>query len=313
MGRNTAIFYQLKSKLKEYDAECKIVSASHITELESEYNLLLADSKIDKQFVKKYIRNYIDFSVINENPSILSFIIIATPSPQVDVKFYHNESTYCLKIPPQYSDRIKVTGRIKNIAAQIFKNNGYETFSVVLPKKLLAVHSGLAKYGKNNITYISGMGSYHRLTVFASDLPCDHDYWQDLQLLERCNKCKACQINCPTGAIRDDQFIIKAERCLAYHNEQSESFPKWIESKSHNSIIGCMKCQNICPENKPYKTALNNNVEFSEPETSLILEGISFEHLPEKLQEKICNLSLQRYYKYLSRNIKILIDNNKGN
>jgi epoxyqueuosine reductase len=303
------IYDQLKTELKEYGAECRIVSASHIPDLEAEYNLSLANSQIDKQFLKKSIQDYIDFFVLNKYPAIRSLIIIATPSPQVEVELCHDGTTHCLIIPPHYSDRIKVTGNIKNITSQIFDSNGYRTFSLVLPKKLLAVRSGLAKYGKNNISYVSGMGSYHRLTTFASDLPCDEDSWQNLQLLERCSKCKACQNNCPTAAISADHFLIKAERCITYANEQLEPFPKWIDSRSHNSIIGCMRCQSVCPENKKYKSSLINKDKFSEAETGLILKGFPFEELPEKLQLKLNKLSLKRYYKHLSRNIKVLIEN----
>ena len=303
------IYAQLKTILKDSGAEYRVVSASHIPELESEYYLSLTSLQIDKQFVNKSLLNYIDFSVTKKYPTVQSLLIIATPSPEIELIFNHDEKIYCFNIPPHYSDRLKVTGNIKNITSQIFNTNGYQTFSVVLPKKLLAVHSGLAKYGKNNISYISGMGSYHRLTVFASDLPCDNDSWQEIQMLERCSKCKACQNSCPTGAISADQFLIKAERCLTYYNEQLEPFPNWIDPKSHNSIIGCMKCQNICPENKNYKSVLLKKEEFSKTETSLILDGIPFEQLPERLQLKISNLSLLRYYKHLPRNVKILIEN----
>jgi epoxyqueuosine reductase len=302
------IYDQLKTELKEYGAECRMVSASHIPELESEYNFSLANSKIDKQFLKTCIQNYIDFTVLKKYPSICSLFIIATPSPEVEIEFCHDGTTHCLIIPPHYSDRLKVTGNIKNMTSQIFESNGYRTFSVVLPKKLIAVHSGLAIYGKNNISYVSGMGSYHRLTVFASDLPSDEDSWQNLQLLERCSKCKACQNNCPTAAIGADHFIISAERCLTYVNEQLEPFPKWLDSKSHNSIIGCMRCQSICPENIKYQSSEENKDKFSETETSLILKGFPFEKLPANLQLKLHKLSLKRYYKHLARNIKVLIE-----
>jgi epoxyqueuosine reductase len=153
------------------------------------------------------------------------------------------------------------------------------------------------------------MGSYHRLTVFATDLPCKYDPWQNLQILERCSKCKACLHNCPTGAISGDNFLIKAERCLTLFNERLAPFPNWIDPKSHNSVIGCMRCQITCPENKEYKSVLVKENFFSETETNLILKGSPFEELPEVLQLKINNLSLKRYYKHLSRNIKVLIEN----
>ena len=167
------IWNQLNTRLKAYGAVCGIVSACNIPELGSEYNRSLTCPEIDKQFVKKSIDNYIDFSIIATYPSIQSLIIIATPSPEIEVEFQHDERIYNLRIPPHYSDRIKVKRNIRDITSQIFDENGYRTFSIVFPKKLLAVRCGLAKYGKNNLSYVAGMGSYHRLTAFASDLPCE--------------------------------------------------------------------------------------------------------------------------------------------
>ena len=141
---NMEIYDQLKSELKEYGAECRLVSASHIHELEAEYSLSLANSQVDKQFLRTDIQNYIDFSVLKKYPAICTLIIIATPSPEVEVEFCYEGTTHCLIIPPHYSDRLKVTDRIKDITSLIFYRNGYRTFSVVLPKKLLAVRSGLA-------------------------------------------------------------------------------------------------------------------------------------------------------------------------
>jgi len=309
MEKSIDIFRNLETGLKEFGAECRIISASHIPELVSEYNISILSQQIDKQFVKGNIQNYIDFTVFDRYPTIQSLIIIATPSPEIEVKFKLDEKIRSLKIPPHYSDRQKVTGNIRRITSQLFDENGYRTFSIVLPKKLLAVRSGLARYGKNNISYVSGMGSYHRLTAFASDLPCMQDSWQQQQILDRCSKCKACLHNCPTGAISEDQFLIKAERCLTFFNERSGTFPDWIDPKSHNSIVGCMRCQNICPENKKYKSVQVKETIFSDRETSLILKGSPFEELPEILQLKISDLGIGRYYKQFSRNIQMLIDN----
>lgn len=309
MEKALDIFKNLETRLKEYGAECRTISAGHIPELESEYQMSLSGQQVDKQFVKGSIRNYIDFSASEKHPTIRSLVIIATPSPEVEIKFNLHEKIYSLIIPPHYSDRIKVTGNSRKITSQIFDENGYRTFSIVFPKKLLAVRSGLAKYGKNNISYVPGMGSYHRLTVFATDLQCTYDSWQDLQILDRCSRCKACLNNCPTGAICGDQFILKAERCLTYFNERSAPFPDWIDPKSHNSIVGCMRCQNVCPENQKFKSVSEEEIIFSETETNLILKDTPYDELPEKLKLKVNHLCLERYYKQLSRNMRVLVEN----
>lgn len=307
------IYSRFQSRIKDYGAECRLVSINHIQELESEYNKPIKESLIDKQFFETYINGYIDFTIKEKYPSALSIIIIATPSPQVDLKLQIKGKEFWFKIPPIYSDRIEVTDRIKKITSEIFEENGYHTFPIVLPKKLIAVKSGLAKYGKNNLAYVKGIGSYHRLTLFATDLPCESDSWQNAQMLDRCKKCSACKKNCPTLAIRDNNFVISAERCLTYFNEQSGQFPDWINSSSHNCIIGCIKCQEICPENKDHISESKFKEEFDEKETYLIMNNIPYEELPEDLRTKINNLCLKYYYKHLSRNILPLIENYKSN
>ncbi len=303
------IFSLFQSRIKDYGAKCKMVSINHIEELESEYNKPINDSLVNKSLYDKYIKDYFDFSIKEKHPLVNSLIIIATPSPQTDLKLKIADKDFWVKIPPTYSDRIEITDRIKKITSDIFNNNGYKTFPIILPKKLIAVKSGLAKYGKNNLAYVEGMGSYHRLTLFATDLHCDNDSWQDVETLDRCKRCLACQKNCPTSAINGDNFVIHAERCLTFFNEQPEQFPDWISSSAHNSIIGCMKCQEICPENKLYATNTKIKAEFDEKETSMILNNISFNELPQELQTKLDNLCLKYYYKKLARNITQLIDN----
>ena len=304
------IFQQLSIKLKEHSAQCSIISADHIPELESEIVRLYKDSFIDEEFYRKYLLDYFYFSIAEKQSSIQSLIIIATPSPPINIKFNINRSVFRFKIPPTYSDKIIVNGNIKNITSQLFDDNGYKTIPVVLPKKLIAVHSGLAKFGKNNICYVPGMGSYNRITLFGSDLPCIHDYWQELKILDQCNNCKACLNHCPTNAIEDDKFIINAVRCLTHYNEQIDPFPEWIENKWHNSIVGCMRCQDICPVNQKDVDIPEKEDEFSNSETNLILKGGSFEELPIELQVKIKNLCMDHYYHQISRNLAVLIDMN---
>jgi epoxyqueuosine reductase len=37
--------------------------------------------------------------------------------------------------------------------------------------KRLAVRSGLARYGRNNVTYVEGMGSFLELSASLTDMP----------------------------------------------------------------------------------------------------------------------------------------------
>ena len=133
------IFSQFQTKIKDYGAKCKMVSINRIEELESEFNKQINNSLVDKNLYESYINDYIDFSIKERYPLVDSLIIIATPSPQVDLKFKIGDKDFWFKIPPMYSDRTEVTGRIKKITANMFGDNGYKTFSIVLPKKMVAV------------------------------------------------------------------------------------------------------------------------------------------------------------------------------
>jgi epoxyqueuosine reductase len=74
-------------------------------------------------------------------------------------------------IPPTYASSIdqKVIATLD----QFLSSNSYHLKAVRLPEKLLAVRSGLAQYGKNNISYIPDVGSFYRTVVFVSNVPCE--------------------------------------------------------------------------------------------------------------------------------------------
>jgi epoxyqueuosine reductase len=240
------------------------------------------------------------------NTAIKSLCIVATPSPRNIIKFEYEDSYINVEVPPIYVDRKEVLNNIKSITSHLFSKFGYKTFPVILPKKSLSVHSGLAKYGKNNLVYVEGMGSYHRLTAFASDIPCDIGEWYELSHLETCHSCGACEKSCPTKAINNKDFVIDADKCIAFYNEQSEPFPDWINPSWHNSLIGCLICQNVCPYNRAYKQYKKVIAAFTKRETILITNQIPFCQLSEDLQKKLRSLSLDIYYDKISRNLEML-------
>ena len=177
--------------------------------------------------------------------------------------------------------------RIKSLLQNILVFNDYWLHEVTLPEKLLATRSGLAKYGKNNITYVEGMGSFVALRVFVSDMPPGRSEWSEPQVMKACNRCKACLNECPTGAIVADRFLVHAERCLTFFNEGSEEFPGWINRSWHNSLVGCMKCQLVCPVNKLFFNWVEDGEDFDETETRLILDKVGAERLPRETVHKL--------------------------
>jgi epoxyqueuosine reductase len=209
-------------------------------------------------------------------------------------------------VPPTYD--YSVNQYALELLTRTLEPDGYRVAPGTVPLKLLAVRTGLAAYGRNNITYVPGMGSYHRLMAFFSDLPAGEDIWLEPASVERCTTCTACIQACPTKAIAGDRFLLHAERCISFLNEHEGGFPDWVDPSWHNCVVGCMLCQSICPENRRLTQAVETGPTFAEEETALLLRGASFDRLPTELAQKLESLSLVEYLNVLPRNLKALFD-----
>lgn len=302
---------ELNQHLANTDFKSSIISTQHLPDLQRDLGNLLEQGILNRDFYDKIISRYnlyFNFEPPTDFPMAKSIIITAALQPQVSVKFQLSDKTYCVIIPPTYlQDTDK---EALNILSLYLGKYGYKIYTAKLPVKLLAVHSGLASYGRNNIAYIDGWGSFFRLKAFFSDIPCSEDNWQEVRMMESCNKCVACISKCPTGAIRQDRFLISAEKCLTFLNEKSDNFPEWVNPVWHNCLIGCMRCQDVCPANKDYTEYIVSGGEFSEEETLIMLKGVSKDKLSLETIEKLKKLCLLDEYNILQRNLEVLIRKN---
>jgi len=283
----------------------KIVSIGHIRELEAEILARLRKGLLDAEVYRNYMASF-DFTCHRKFRNARSLIIASAPQPQMRVTFLREEKSYAVIIPPTYS--YGTDYEVATLLKAYLEPRGYQLKRVRLPEKLLAVRSGLAKYGKNNITYVEGMGSFHRPVVFISDVPSTENGWEEPLVLDQCENCHACEKACPTNAIGSDRFQLYAERCLTFHNERANDFPDWLSSAWHNSLVGCMICQKVCPANKNFVKRIENGASFNLEETDLILSGVSEERLPRKTVEKLKEHGIMEYYHSLARNLRALIE-----
>lgn len=288
----------------------KIVSADHIPDLRKGVHKLQEQNLLDPYFYEEY-KSYFEFAPEVDFPQIRSLFIISVPVPQFEANFHWNNKVFSLLIPSTYLYGLKIINQMIELVSEILEPSGYKVAYASLPQKTLAVRCGLAEYGRNNITYVSGMGSFHRLTTLYSDFPTEEDNWQELQMMDLCKECSACTRKCPTGAIPTDRFLLRAERCITFHNEQPGEipFPEWIDPKGHNCLVGCLHCQKVCPANKKVINWTEPGPEFSEEETTLILDGKGYDNLPIGTKEKIEKFDLVNYYEVLPRNLSPLFKN----
>jgi epoxyqueuosine reductase len=238
--------------------------------------------------------------------SVRSIFITAAPQPQLRIGFQFPQGAKYFVLPPTYV--YATDDAIKKLILEVVGPSGYKLFPIRTPLKLLAVRSGLARYGKNNIVYVNGMGSFNRLKAFLSDMPVDEDNWFDLEVLEKCNNCSACSKNCPTGAISGDSFAIKQEKCITFHNERMNEFPDWINKNWHTCLIGCMNCQSICPVNIEAKVRIEDGPIFNERESRNVLES-KRSKLDTSTKRKIGASGLLDDFEILQRNLNLLVNN----
>lgn len=299
----------MTAKMREKDYIARVVPIKHITGIGDELKKLDGRKLIDADILN-ILKNFFICDYSDAAFDVKSVIVVASPCKIVKVFFNYRGKKHPLTIPPTYLEHKNEPGKIESCLQQILAAENYHAqVTYNLPGKIIAAKCGLCSYGKNNICYISGMGSFALLSTFYSDLPCENDTWNDVRLMESCRTCSACVNSCPTGAISPQSYLIKAERCITYHNEctNTPDFPQWINSSAHNSIVGCMHCQSRCPVNKSYLNRISELEEFSENETEQIIQGVHRSRLSGKTIEKLEKLNLMGYYDKLARNIKVLL------
>ena len=172
----------------------KVISAKHLPALRNDIKKHHDLNLIYPGLYEEY-KSYFEFEPDAPFSEINSLFIIAVPQPQFEASFHWKNEKLSLMIPPTYLYGLKVIEEITELVSEILRPDGYHAAYAKLPQKTLAVRSGLAEYGRNNITYVPGMGSFHRLTTLYSDFPVgevDEHNWHKLRMMESCEECKAC-------------------------------------------------------------------------------------------------------------------------
>jgi epoxyqueuosine reductase len=295
---------ELHSRLGEKGYQSRIVPVLHLHDLRERIEEIRAHGLLNEEFYRERLTHF-SFEPPEVFPHAKSLIVVAVPQPQIRVLFTWKGAPRQVIIPPTYaSETDKV---VEGILSDVLDPQGYHVARAVLPVKSLAVRSGLGEYGRNNICYVPSMGSFHRLVAFYSDITCSDDSWRDPQAMRSCLNCQACSRACPTGAIASDRFLIRAERCITFHNERPSEFPAWIEPRWHNCLEGCMHCQRVCPENAHFRDWVEGNQAFSEEETNCILKSTPSDRLPHETARKLAQLCLLEDTHLLGRNLKALL------
>lgn len=302
------IIIKIQEGMKQFGYRAKTVSIRHLPEVQEAVRKLVRQGMISERLHSTW-HFYLQ---TNKNlPEAKTIVIVAMPQYITRIWFEYRGIAYPADIPPDYFAKAEYESRAEEILKSASEATGYKIARAHLALKTLAVRSGLATYGRNNITYIPEMGSLYSLVAFYSDCPCEQDNWQNSKVMVDCENCSLCRESCPTGSIPVDRFLIHAEKCLGFLNETEPDVPYWVQLQPdwHNALIGCMRCQFVCPVNKPYLDNIVAGPSFSEEETGLILNRTPLEDLSPVTRQKL-KIS-DGVYPLLSPNLSALIEKQK--
>ncbi|NVM45548.1 MAG: epoxyqueuosine reductase [Candidatus Lokiarchaeota archaeon] len=291
----------------------KSVSVEHLDDLQEDFDSLNREGVLSNHETYRYYLSNKKFAIPETLPDAKSLIVLATSTRMMYANFHLQGRVYDIMIPPPYYDDGLLDEDLEDLVLNtIIQKPGYNIVKTrdQLHLKLLAVRSGLGTYGRNNICYIDGMGSFLTLHAYYTNYKMDSDSWHSLKMMDHCENCTFCIENCPTKAIRGDPFVIDASKCLPLYNEIDGEFPEWMDRSIHHSIMGCMKCQYLCPGNKEEIKRADRFEDVSEEETSMLLNGDFTEDLVSSLSFKIKMFDTSygmEYLPRLKRNLELLV------
>jgi epoxyqueuosine reductase len=271
-GRRGGGFQRRTGTIRPY--AFRALSIGRLNALQEEFQAARGSDRLSRNKIFRGAVDPLSFRLPEEFRGARSIIAAAVFSRSAVAGFARNGREHSLTVPFQYfqdgwtSDKLGALVRtefLKKPAARIMD------VSKRVPLKWLAARAGLGRYGRNNLIFVEGMGSYCLLHAFLSDAEAPEESWSGLDLLPACGHCHGCDRSCPTGCITRSDFLIDSGRCLTLYNEVPGPFPNFILPSMHHALMGCLRCQTRCPENEwiPQDSEKLENV--PEDETAAIL------------------------------------------
>jgi len=286
---------------------------------------LKESGQLDNRFYRTYLVGLVG-SASSPEPNWRSIIMLSCPRPAHRLTFECDSEPFSCFIPPTYVGYRKLGGMLLRDLREFMGRKFPMTAILRAPLKRLAVRSGLAAYGLNNITYSGDYGSYHQLVGFISEAElepfCDDEPVQDMQL-PVCARCSVCARRCPTGAIDPERFLLHAEKCFTLFTENPGNLPAVHDKLAGEMpcLAGCLACQTVCPANKGKLKVEPAPVSFTTVETEYFLNhdggwdgnGRRIDPVWRGIQGKLKILGMLHYQNRIGRNLRFLMEAGNSN
>jgi epoxyqueuosine reductase len=291
----------------------RTLPVSHFTALQKEYEQAVSNTQLSRHKAFRDDIANLSFALPGDFQGARSVVVVAAFAKTMYATFRQNGQAYRIMVPPQYYNDALDAASLKSIVQKdIIKEPGRRVVDVTerVPLKLLAARSGLGQYGRNNLIFVNGMGSFNLLYAYLTDQVFPGDTWTDLTILDACRRCDHCDRICPTYCIPRNTFVIDIDKCITLYNEHTGTFPNWILPSMHQALMGCMRCQVPCRVNDSVAEVSGELGEVSEEDTRKILQGTADDALLTTLQQKLrlpSTVASRDMVPVLARNLRTLI------
>ncbi len=273
-----------------------------LQEVKSELDTRRRSGELERSFQQAYLDSFCYERSSNAIGDPRAVLMVAMPRPAHRLVFEFEDGPFATILPPTYLRYRPLFETLRDdLTAEVPELRDHLEM-LQAPLKLISCRLGLTSYGRNNVTYIPGWGSYLQLLGYVSDVdigvPAD---WTPVpaRLMPECEGCDLCASACPTGAINDDRILLHAECCTTLISESEGDLRGPLSARC---LFGCLECQEICPVNKGLLRVESAGVNFNRRETEKLLAG----QMDTGIQEKLRTLGLTEQ-SLIARNLRSLL------
>lgn len=305
------LWRRLVDDLADEGVHARAVPVERLDDVRARVSRALDDADLPSA-VAAAVADDVAFALPESHRAWRSVVVFALARPLTRATLTWHGREHTVPVPPHYAGYHGVPRAMARRIDGRLRPAGFAGAHCEPPLKTLAACAGLARYGRNNIAYVDGLGSWLQLGACVSDAPPPGDApWGEPLVLGRCERCTACLRACPTGAIEGECFLLHTERCLTYHNESRAPFPDWLELSVHHTAVGCLRCQKACPENHAAGLVEAPPQTFDEAETAAILaaerDEAEWAGLGPATHDKLERCGLDYAPAVVARNLRLLL------
>jgi len=152
----------------------RVVDAGRLSDLRARVAAVLDSGDLPEETAAR-LADDVAFALPDGLEAARSVIVGAVARPLTQATLIVGDAEHTVSVPPHYASYFTIPDGLAEAAGAAFAPFGHRAVRFEPPLKTLAVCASLARYGRNNIAYVPGLGSYLMLAACATDAPSPDD------------------------------------------------------------------------------------------------------------------------------------------